>query len=155
MKQWFIKASSTLFFLGYSPFAPGTAGTLGAALLHYFVLGGLDALGYAAVTVALSAFAVWVSTGAIGIFGGGEPKNDDPREVVIDELCGYVVTMFLIHPTPYTIVAGFFLFRLFDVLKPPPIRLLERLPAGWGIVLDDIAAGVYANIVLQVGIRVL
>jgi phosphatidylglycerophosphatase A len=68
---------------------------------------------------------------------------------VVDEVCGYLVAMFLVPTSMVNIILGFFLFRCFDVLKPPPIRSLERLPGGFGIVADDLAAGIYSNIILQ------
>jgi phosphatidylglycerophosphatase A len=95
------------------------------------------------------ALSIWVSGEAAVIFG-----RADPGQVVIDEVCGYLVTMFLIPPSLRNIILGFFLFRLFDIVKPPPERSLERLPGGFGIVADDVVAGIYANIILQVITRV-
>lgn len=91
---------------------------------------------------------IWASDVAVGLF-----SNKDPRQVVIDEVCGYFVTMFLVPLSVTSVVLGFFLFRAFDILKPPPARQFEDLPGGIGIVADDLMAGVYANIVLQVVIR--
>ncbi len=73
----------------------------------------------------------------------------DPPQVVIDELCGYMVTMLFIDPTPSLLALGFFLFRFFDIAKPFPVRKLEALPKGYGIVMDDVAAGAYSNICLH------
>jgi phosphatidylglycerophosphatase A len=73
----------------------------------------------------------------------------DPGPVVIDEALGFLVTMaFLPHSLSMTI-AGFLLFRVLDIIKPPPARWLERLPGGWGIVLDDVAAGIWGNVLLR------
>ena len=73
---------------------------------------------------------------------------------MIDEITGFQWTLFLIAPTVLHVVLGFFLFRLFDIVKPFPARLFEdRLPGGLGVVADDLAAGVYANVVLQILIR--
>jgi phosphatidylglycerophosphatase A len=75
--------------------------------------------------------------------------SKDPQFVVIDEVAGQWIT-FLLAPVAWkTLLAGFILFRGFDIVKPPPVRQLERLPEGTGIVLDDVAAGIYALIVMQ------
>ena len=74
----------------------------------------------------------------------------DPAQIVIDEVCGYLVTMLYVAPNLTNIITGFILFRFFDIAKPPPLRKLERLPGGVGIVADDILAGIYSNIVLQI-----
>ena len=80
----------------------------------------------------------------------------DPGCIVIDEIAGMCVTMLYIPLTITTGLAGFFLFRLFDVIKPPPARQMEkRLKGGWGVVMDDVVAGVMANIVLQIGLLLL
>jgi phosphatidylglycerophosphatase A len=81
-------------------------------------------------------------------------KEADPRQVVVDEVCGYLVTMVFITSSLMNIIIGFFLFRFFDIVKPPPARSSERLPGGVGIVADDVVAGIYANIILQVVTRV-
>lgn len=81
--------------------------------------------------------------------------KSDPGQIVIDEVCGYLITMFLISPSLRNIILGFLLFRIFDIVKPPPIKRLERLRGGFGIVSDDVMAGIYANLILQVVIRVI
>ena len=75
-------------------------------------------------------------------------NKEDPGEVVIDEVVGYLVTMAFIAPTAVNIVLGFLLFRALDILKPFPCRRLEKIHGGYGIVLDDVAAGVWANLLL-------
>lgn len=139
---------ATFFGSGYSPFAPGTAGTLAAVPIHYFLLSHVNTYTYIMVVLALTIVGIWASDVAVGLF-----SNKDPRQVVIDEVCGYFVTMFLVPLSVTSVVLGFFLFRAFDILKPPPARQFEDLPGGIGIVADDLMAGVYANIVLQVVIR--
>ena len=79
--------------------------------------------------------------------GIGEAK--DPGVVVIDEAIGYLVTVAFLPHGLWTAAAGFFLFRFLDIVKPPPCRWLEKLPGGWGIVLDDVMAGVYGQLVLR------
>jgi phosphatidylglycerophosphatase A len=140
---------SSFFYLGYSPVAPGTVGTLGAVILFY-VISGCSILFYLSFIIALIIFSVWVS-GIARIRLG----DSDPGSIVIDEVCGFLVTMILIPPSFANIVAGFLFFRFFDILKPPPIRRLERLSGGLGIVADDVLAGIYANILLQIVVRLL
>lgn len=91
--------------------------------------------------------AVWIAGRAEAALG----RKDAPT-IVIDEVAGMLVTLAGVPFSPGAVVAGFVLFRAFDVLKPWPARLIERrLPGGWGVVLDDVAAGVYGNLTLQLG----
>ncbi len=89
-----------------------------------------------------------MSTLAVNIY-----KKKDPSHVVIDEVCGYLFTMILIPFTWVNVILGFFLFRALDITKPYPIRKVEKLKDGYGIVLDDVLAGIYANIIMQIFIR--
>ncbi len=131
---------------GYAPFAPGTAGSL-VGLALFWPLHHLALWAQAAATVA--AFLVGVAAAAhvarrLGI--------EDPGLVVVDEVVGMWVSLLGVPLTGVTAVAGFVLFRVFDVFKPYPARDLERLPAGWGIMCDDVMAGVYANLLLRAGL---
>ena len=81
-------------------------------------------------------------------------KSKDPGQIVIDEVCGYLFTMVLIPFSWGYVITGFLLFRILDILKPYPIRNIEKLRNGYGIVLDDVLAGIYANILMQIIIRV-
>jgi phosphatidylglycerophosphatase A len=74
----------------------------------------------------------------------------DPQFVVIDEVAGQLITLIAIPVSWKSLLAGFILFRGFDILKPPPVRQLEQLPEGWGIVIDDVGAGLYALLIMQV-----
>ena len=134
---------SSFFFLGYSPIAPGTAGTLGAIPLYYLIAFFLSSAWYMFLLIILTGLAVLVSSRAEKIY-----NKEDPGEVVIDEVVGYLVTMAFIAPTAVNIVLGFLLFRALDILKPFPCRRLEKIHGGYGIVLDDVAAGVWANLLL-------
>jgi len=136
---------SSFFFLGNSPIAPGTAGTLGAIPLYYLMVTYLGDIQYMVCLLLLTVLAIKVSTNAEKIY-----KREDPGEVVIDEVVGFLVTMAFIAPTILNVALGFFLFRALDILKPFPCRRLEKLHGGYGIVLDDVAAGVWANILLAV-----
>lgn len=147
MKRWIAQAIATFFYLGYSPLAPGTAGTLGAIALFY-LLSHFSTLVYILFFLVFTIISIWASAEAECIFG-----KTDPGQVVADEVCGYLVTMFLIPPSLRNIVMGFLLFRFFDIIKPPPAGRAERLSSGFGVVIDDIIAGVYSNVILQVLIR--
>jgi len=144
MKKGIANLIATFFYVGLIPFAPGTFGTI-AAIPLFYVLSFTPVYLYIAITVILILISVRASNIAEGIYG-----KTDPGQVVADEVCGYLVTMILVPPTLSNIFMGFLLFRLFDIAKPYPIRKLERLPGGWGIVMDDVAAGVYSCVTLHI-----
>ena len=138
---------ATGFFVGTVPFAPGTFGSI-IGLPVCFLISKLDFLLAGVFTLVFVFFAVWVSAAASKIL-----KKEDPAEIVIDEIAGLMVTLMGIPFTAGTAIAGFFIFRAFDILKPFPIRTLEqKIPGGPGIVLDDVMAGIYANIILRLAI---
>jgi phosphatidylglycerophosphatase A len=135
---------ATGFGVGYSPIAPGTLGTL-LAIPFYLFLSQIPFPLYELTLVTFFFLSIWISEQAQKYFG----KKDDQR-IVIDEMTGFLITMLWNPRTALSILIGFFLFRFFDILKPFPIRLLERrYGGGFGIVLDDVLAGVYANIILH------
>ena len=135
----FIIVTATWFGTGFSPFASGTVGTLGAIPL-YLALARLPLPLYLLSTAAFTLFACWVSGHAEAIFA-----EKDSGKIVIDEVAGYLVTMIGVPLSWQAVCAGFFLFRFFDIVKPQPARWFDRsLKNGYGVVLDDIAAGVYA-----------
>jgi phosphatidylglycerophosphatase A len=141
--------------IGYFPIAPGTVGSLlGVALiigLSRFELAGHRRLLFHLVVVALiSVVGIWAASRAELHF-----RRKDPPQVVIDEVVGQLLTFGLIFRNPRLVLLflGFLLFRFFDILKPFPIRKLEKAPLGFGIVLDDLAAGFYASLVI-LGIHV-
>jgi phosphatidylglycerophosphatase A len=134
-------------YVGYAPFASGTFGSLVGLPLVY-VLSKMSAAVALLSVFVLVLGAVWVAHRAEKAL-----KVKDPGCIVIDEIAGMCVTMLFIPLTLSTGAAGFFLFRLFDVIKPPPVRQMEqKLHGGWGVVMDDVAAGIMANIVLRLGI---
>ncbi len=130
-------------YSGKSPIVPGTAGTVVGVLL-YLLLSGLSTAGYLIACIITTAVAVGTAHQAELLLG-----QKDPGVIVIDEIAGFLVSMFLIPAGWGFIAAAFFLFRVFDVIKPWPLRRLQDLHGGLGVVLDDIGAGVYTNIVLQ------
>lgn len=141
---------ATFGYVGYFPIAPGTAGSAAAlalfALLRWLGMPVLEV----AVVVLLSASGIWAATVAEQHFG-----RTDPGYVVLDEVAGMLLTLLLIPVTWSGVLVGFLLFRLFDIVKPPPARQMERLHAGLGIMLDDIVAGLYGNIALRLIIWVI
>ena len=134
---------------GFSPVAPGTAGSA-VGLLLFWPLARQPLLVQGAATLAVFLVGVWASTRLARRLG-----RKDPGLAVIDEVAGQWVTLLALPFTPLTAALGFFLFRVFDVLKPWPARSLEALPGGWGIVADDVAAGVYAHLALRVALLLL
>ena len=142
--NYFILLLATGFGVGNSPVAPGTLGTLVAIPIYYFLSENPSPL-YEITLIGFFFLSVWISENAEAFFG----KKDDPR-IVIDEVMGFLITMLWLPKTILFIILGFFLFRFFDIVKPFPIRHLERqLKGGFGVVLDDVMAGVYANVVLH------
>jgi len=135
---------------GYSPVASGTVGTL-AAIPFYLLLARLPLSLYLLTLVPFFFFACWMSGLAEEIFG-----EKDSGKIVIDEVVGYLVTMVGVPLTVQGVVLGFFLFRFFDIVKVEPARYFDRhLKNGYGVVLDDVAAGVYACGVLHLILRFL
>jgi phosphatidylglycerophosphatase A len=130
---------------GLFPIAPGTAGSAaGLALWWAFHRVVTPGLGPELILVGVLLVAgAWAATEAERALG-----TTDPGPVVIDEVMGMCLTLVGTPLTWPVLLAGFLLFRVFDVVKPPPARRLERVPAGWGIMLDDLAAGLYAWLVL-------
>ncbi len=155
-KDSLAKIISTGFFVGYAPVAPGTCGSFFALALYFLLTEYLSFDNISILNIHIPSFilylflltflflvGVWTATRCESFWG------KDPGKVVIDEVVGMLITIGFM-PLNFTIMlAGFFIFRAFDIFKPPPIRLLEKLPGGWGIMADDVLAGVYANIVLR------
>jgi phosphatidylglycerophosphatase A len=143
MKRFILLLASG-FGAGYAPIAPGTAGTL-VAIPIFLILSSIPFPLYELTILTFFFFASWISGEAQRCWG----RKDHPR-IVIDEIMGYLITMLWLPRTAVFIILGFFLFRFFDIVKPPPIRLFERVKGGYGVVLDDVMAGAYSNIILQI-----
>ncbi|NIQ39818.1 MAG: phosphatidylglycerophosphatase A [Proteobacteria bacterium] len=140
---------STGLYSGFSPIAPGTAGTIVAVPL-FLVLSRLPVISYVITVVAFFFFSSWLSGTAEAIF-----RQKDSQRIVIDEMFGFLLAMSFMPPAPLYVVVGFFLFRFFDIAKPFPARRLERLSGGYGVVADDLVAGVYTGLVLHIGVFLL
>jgi len=151
-------AIATGFGAGFAPLAPGTLGAIEGVALFL----GLVALSsnlllsprwalvlLAIVNVVVFGVGVWASNRACAIRG-----VKDPSQIVIDEISGQLIALTPLAATPSVagVIAAFVLFRLFDIVKPYPIRKLEALPAGWGVISDDALAGIYAAVIVWLGV---
>ena len=141
-----IKILSTFFYVGYLPLIPGTFGSMAGIGLFYLIR---------ANPIVLVSFTVILIV--IGFFVSGKTEQitqkKDPSCVVIDEVCGMLLSLLFIPYDIKLVIAAFFLFRILDTLKPFPIGRLERLKGGLGIMCDDLVAGLYVNIILQAVLR--
>ncbi len=153
MKNFLKKLFVTGFFAGYFPFFPGTIGAL-VGVLIFLVFNPFPYVYYPSIIIIFflgAKYSFWAE-----IYFG----KKDPKQVVIDEIAGMLVTMsgFNVNInlsqfcfSDYKIlILGFVMFRIFDIIKPYPIPKIENLKGGWGIMLDDIIAGIYANILLWI-----
>jgi len=129
---------------GFSPFAPGTVGTM-VAIPMELLFSSIFSPVYELTILTFFFFSSWIAEKAQNHW----QKRDDQR-IVIDEIMGYFLTMLWIPKTLLFISVGFLLFRLLDIVKPFPCRQLEKVRGGFGVVLDDVFAGIYANVALQI-----
>lgn len=135
---------ATVGYIGYFPFAPGTVGSAAGLVFYLLAWWTASPIFEVGMIVALFAAGVWAGTTAERYFGG-----IDPGPIVLDEVVGMLITLAFI-PVGWTgALAGFVLFRIFDVLKPYPAGRLEALHGGLGVMADDAMAAVYANITLR------
>jgi len=139
----FLKHIATLGFIGYLPFAPGTFGTMAALIFMFILKPSLH------LHIILTLFII-----TAGVFSSGKAEElfgqKDSRHIVIDEFAGYMVSLLFLPLSWGYIIAAFILFRFFDITKPPPLKKFEYIfQGGFGIMADDIGAGIYANLGLQ------
>ncbi len=139
--SFFVRLIATGFFSGYSGFAPGTVGS-GVALAIYCLLPPLNPWAWGGLLIGLFFVGVYTSGACEKAWG------KDPRCVVIDEFVGFFVTVSLLPQSVLVGIVGFFVFRILDIIKPPPVRQAEALSGGWGIVADDVVAGIYGQMIL-------
>jgi len=130
-------------YSGRAPFAPGTAGTIVGVFL-YWCMQGLSPAWYGLLMLAVFLLGTWAAGRAEALLG----SKDSPT-IVIDEIAGYLVAMFMVPAGWWYATAGFILFRFFDIIKPFPLKRLEKISGGPGVMLDDLGAGIYTNLVLQ------
>ena len=138
-----IKLITSFFYLGHSPFMPGTMGSLGGLALYFLVKNNEILYGFTILFLFV-----------LGIIFSGEAekiyKRKDAKMIVIDEACGMMVAMFLVPYNFWLMLLGFLLFRAFDITKPPPAKAIEKFSGAFGVMFDDIIAALYTNFILQV-----
>lgn len=141
-----IKLITSFFYLGHSPFMPGTMGSLGGLIVYFLVRNNEILYGFSILFLFL-----------LGIILSGEAekiyKRKDAEMIVIDEACGMLLALFFVPMNMFAVILGFFLFRILDILKPPPAKRMEKLTGSLGIMFDDIVAAIYTNLALQVIFR--
>lgn len=141
-----IKLITSFFYLGHSPFMPGTMGSLGGLIVYVLVKNNEILYGFSILFLFM-----------LGVIFAAEAekiyKRKDARMIVIDEACGMLLALFFVPSNMFSVILGFFLFRIFDILKPPPAKRVEKLTGALGIMFDDIIAAIYTNVILQVVTR--
>ena len=145
--RWLARLIATGLYTGFSPVAPGTVGSLIAAALLWFLPPFTDVT-FLFMVFLLFVVGLWSSTLA------EEEYGHDAGRINIDEIVGMLLSLMFLPKTPVVFGCGFLLFRFFDVLKPFPIRRSQRLPKGWGVMIDDVIAGIYTNLVLRIGLAI-
>jgi phosphatidylglycerophosphatase A len=140
----FSKIAATFFGVGYFPVAPGTVTSAVIVLLYKFFLHRLSWPIYLLIFFVIFGLGIIVSD----IFSR-MLKKEDPRTVVIDEAAGQLIALFLLSPQWSICAASFLLFRIFDIVKPFPIKRAETFPGGFGIMLDDIVAAIFTGILIN------
>lgn len=139
-------------FLGCSPFAPGTFGTLGGVLIAFLLR---DVPNYLAWSLAVCVV-LYVMTFPLGRWAERYAGKKDPGIFVVDEVIGYLITVaWTKGPSLTALVVAFFVFRFFDIVKPPPARAMEKIPYGHGILLDDVVAGLWAFLAVMLPARLI
>jgi phosphatidylglycerophosphatase A len=135
-------------YAGKFPVAPGTAGTV-VGVFIYLGMKDLPPVHYVAVCILLILVGMWAAGHAEIILG----RTDSPS-IVIDEIAGFLTAMFMVPSGLFFIVSGFVIFRVFDISKPWPLKHLQELHGGPGVMLDDVGAGIYTNVLLQLAVHV-
>ncbi len=147
-KGFFTRLLATFFFSGYLPKAPGTWGSAITVLILFFVWPPQWYYQLVAIIIVYQ-FGVYISGRAEQYFG------HDGRPIVIDEVAGQMVALFMAPAKFMPFMLGFVLFRIFDIVKPPPAKAWQSLPGGRGVMADDLAAGFYAACILQIILAIL
>ncbi len=141
----FHKITSTSLGIGYIGKGAGTVAAVACSVCWYLAYrNGYQPIPSLLITVAITLLGIWSSNVVSKIWG------KDPARVVIDEVAGMCISLLFIPVSIKYVIAALILFRFFDIVKPLFIKKLEKLSGGWGIMLDDVLAGIYANIILQI-----
>ena len=144
MSNELIKFIATGAYSGYSPVAPGTAGSAVGILIYLLAFSlQLSAFSYLLLTISIVLIGIWVSGKAEYIF-----KRKDSQKIVIDEIAGMLISLFMLPHGFWILLSGFIIFRIIDISKP--FYILERLPKGFGVMMDDVAAGIATNLILRI-----
>ena len=138
-------AIATVFKAGYIPIAPGTVGSIIGLLVFWLIKDYTSFTIEMFVAAALFFAGVWASTIVEQVL-----ERHDPGVVIVDEVVGMVVALMLLPPTITVMFLAFLLFRVFDIIKPYPARWCEQLSRGWGIMMDDVVAGLYVNVLIHI-----
>jgi len=146
------KLVATFFCTGLMKPGPGTWGSAATVVLWFLVTRVVHGAMQPVAAVALAGFAVAIGIPAATLVARASGLKD-PGFVVIDEVAGQLITFIAVPVSWQSLLLGFILFRGFDIVKPPPVRMLERLPEGVGIVIDDVGAGIYALLVMQLALH--
>lgn len=141
---------ATAFGTGRAPVVPGTFGSVVGVVLAWATATSGGPWAAAAVFAIVTVAGFWSAGIAETALG-----RTDPRPVVVDEVAGQMLTLLFLPPEPLVLALGFVVFRVLDVTKPPPARQLERLRGGSGIMADDLAAGVYGNVIVRAAVAFL
>lgn len=145
MSKSLVKFISTFFYVGFFPLIPGTTGSIAGLVIYFLVKNNLSAY-----CLALAGLLT------LGFLTSGRQERlmqkKDPPCVVIDEVCGMLASLLFVPYSVKLVIIAFFVFRVLDTLKPFPVARLERMRGSPGIMLDDIAAGIYTNMILQVAL---
>ncbi|MDI6704090.1 MAG: phosphatidylglycerophosphatase A [bacterium] len=144
MRERVVKFIATGSYTGYSPVLSGTIGSLVGAGIYLWI-SYFSTLIYILFLLLFLIFGIWICKAAEGIF-----QESDSPYIVIDEICGYLVAMFLLPKTPFFIILSFIIFRILDVSKLYPINIIQKVKNGFGIMLDDFTCGIVTNIILQI-----
>lgn len=145
MKNILANWVSTVLKIGYLPIAPGTWGSLAALAVWFIIIESISTITFIVVIIIIFTFGVYTSSITERYL-----KKNDPSIIVIDEWIGQWIALLFLHKSLLWGLVAFALFRLFDIWKPYPIKTFDKMQGGWGIMLDDVVAGVYALLVLSV-----
>lgn len=143
--KWISGIFSTFLGVGFIPIAPGTIAAFITAAAYKFFL-----FKFSWPVYILLMIAVFIAGSIASSIYAKTINKKDPRTVVIDEVLGQLIPLLLLPPEWGLIIAAFFLFRFFDILKPLFIKKTENFPWGWGIMLDDVLSGIYAGIIINI-----
>lgn len=144
MSNELIKFIATGAYSGYSPIAPGTAGSLVGILIYLLAVSyQLSTISCLLITISIVLIGIWISGRAEYLF-----KRKDSQKIVIDEIAGILISLFMLPHGFWIMLSGFIIFRIIDISKP--FYMLERLPRGFGVMMDDVAAGIATNLILRI-----